>query len=139
MRRHIFRLIVVIGLVAPTGCASPNSDAGERPASRATGLTLTVVSPTPGETVQVPFEIRVTSNVDLGRVSTGKYHFHFWFDNNTSDYNMIEANSGTVTSAPTGPHTLHVTLNYADHSATGVEVAVKINIAPAQSGTAAGA
>lgn len=130
MRSRMIRALAVLGLLALPGCASTEGNAGERPSARATGLTITVVEPAANSTVALPFEIRVTSNVGLGRVSTGKYHFHFWFDNNTADYNMVEDDHATITAAPTGPHTLHVMLAYPDHSPTGVEVAVPIEIAP---------
>jgi hypothetical protein len=127
MSHRVLRILAVVALVALGGCAT--KDTPNTTASNVAGLTLSVVEPKDGQTVHLPFQIKVKSNEKLGRAATGVYHIHIWFDNNPADYNMIESDTGEITSATAGPHTLHVSLNYANHDPTGVETSVDINIA----------
>lgn len=97
-------------------------------------MSVTVVEPAAGAQVQVPFTVRVDSSNELGPEDSGKHHVHIWFDNDEDNYIVVESDSTQITEAPSGEHTMHVSLRNANHSATGVEATTKINIGGGTSG-----
>lgn len=91
-------------------------------------LSVIVVEPASGATVSTPFTVKVDSSVPLGPSESGQHHVHIWFDDNESDYLIVESNTTQITDAPSGQHTMHVSLRNANHSPAGAEATTPITI-----------
>ena len=91
-------------------------------------LSVIVVEPTSGATVSTPFTVKVDSSVPLGPSESGQHHVHIWFDDNESDYLIVESTTTQITDAPSGQHTMHVSLRNANHSPAGAEATTPITI-----------
>jgi hypothetical protein len=91
-------------------------------------LSLRNVEPVSGATVAVPFTVRVESSAPLGPSESGKHHVHIWFDDNESDYVIVESDVVQITDAPAGQHTMHISLRNANHSPAGKEVTTPLTI-----------
>lgn len=91
-------------------------------------LSVIVVEPSSGATVSTPFTVKVDSSVPLGPSESGQHHVHIWFDDNESDYLIVESNTTQITDAPSGQHTMHVSLRNANHSPAGAEATTPITI-----------
>jgi hypothetical protein len=135
------RLKIAIGvamLATLAACTGPNGatggDSGE--------LSVLVVEPVSGTTVSTPFTVKVDSSVPLGPSESGQHHVHIWFDDNESDYLIVESSTTRITDAPSGQHTMHVSLRNANHSPAGAEATTPITVGggggPAPSPSAGG-
>jgi len=132
MWSRFLRGFAVVALIVLTGCA--RSTDHRTPQVSSGPMTLSIVSPKAGQTVYLPFEVKVKANVPLGNPATGEHHIHIWFDNNRGDYNMFGSDNAEITSASFGPHTVHVSLNNPDHTPTGIETSVEIEIVDTPAG-----
>lgn len=125
-RRRVFGLTVLLAMMTTTsltacGQAQDAGGAGD-------GQSLTVMEPVSGATVTLPFRVRLDSSVPLGPTESGKHHVHIWFDDNEADYLIVESDVTQVTTAPSGQHTMHVSLRNANHSAAGVEATIPVTV-----------
>ncbi|PWU56108.1 hypothetical protein DLJ47_07655 [Micromonospora sp. S4605] len=92
------------------------------------GPSVIVVEPASGATVPTPFTVKIDSNVPLGPSESGQHHVHIWFDDNESDYLIVESDTVQITAAPAGQHTMHVSLRNANHSPAGAEATTPITV-----------
>jgi hypothetical protein len=120
MPRHIrFALMLVVGMLAVAACGSAGANS-ESPAK------LTITSPADGTTVQLPINLRFTSNVPLGPPDSGMDHVHVFMDGHTSDYTVVPTTTFQITNLSPGRHTIGVTLQHADHSPAGAKAQVTV-------------
>jgi hypothetical protein len=108
------------------------------------GPTVTIQTPSDGDTLNAPFKVVVDSSEDLGPTDSGNDHVHLYFDDNDSAYAVIESGNGepfeVAADSPAldgidpGEHTLHVSLRNADHSAAGAEDEVTVTIGDGSGG-----
>jgi hypothetical protein len=115
--------VLAAGLLV--GCGNQSS-AGS--GSSSDSPTLTITSPSSGETVGSSFTVEWESNVDLGEPDTGKDHVHVFIDGNSNDYTVVGGDSFEVTGLSNGEHTVDVTLQNADHSPAGAEDKVDVMV-----------
>lgn len=121
------RLKIAIGvamLATLAACTGTNGATGGDSGK----LSVIVVEPTSGATVSTPFTVKVDSSVPLGPSESGQHHVHIWFDDNESDYLIVESTTTQITDAPSGQHTMHVSLRNANHSPAGAEATTPITI-----------
>ncbi|MGS2617873.1 hypothetical protein ACVCAH_25615 [Micromonospora sp. LZ34] len=111
-------------LATLTACTGTNN-AAEGDGSE---LSVVVVEPASGATVSTPFTVKVDSNVPLGPTESGQHHVHIWFDDNESDYLVVESDTTQIIEALSGQHTMHVSLRNANHSPAGAEATTTITI-----------
>ena len=120
-------LAAVIGLVL-VAC-NPGAGTG---ASADGELSLSIISPTEGAEVSVPFAVELESNVPLGAPETGNHHTHLYFDTGASseDYDLVYGTTAEVTRdlAP-GEHTIIASLRNADHSDAGPAQEMTVTVA----------
>ena len=116
--------IGVAMLATLAACTGTNGAAGGDSGK----LSVIVVEPASGATVSTPFTVKVDSSVPLGPSESGQHHVHIWFDDNESDYLIVESNTTQITDAPSGQHTMHVSLRNANHSPAGAEATTPITI-----------
>ncbi|WP_446215237.1 hypothetical protein [Micromonospora sp. IBHARD004] len=135
------RLKIAIGvamLATLAACTGTNGATGADSGK----LSVIVVEPASGATVSTPFTVKVDSSVPLGPSGSGQHHVHIWFDDNESDYLIVESNTTQITDAPSGQHTMHVSLRNANHSPAGAEATTPITVGsgggPASSPSAGG-
>ncbi|WP_310286394.1 hypothetical protein [Glycomyces lechevalierae] len=108
------------------------------------GPTVTIETPSDGDTLDTPFKVVVDSSEDLGPTDSGNDHVHLYFDDNDSAYAVIDSGNGeafeVAADSPAldgidpGEHTLHVSLRNADHSAAGAEDEVTVTIGDGSGG-----
>jgi hypothetical protein len=91
-------------------------------------LSVVVVEPASGARVSTPFTVKIDSSVPLGPSESGRHHVHIWFDDNESDYLIVESDTTQVTKAPAGQHTMHVSLRNANHSPAGAEASTPVTV-----------
>jgi hypothetical protein len=115
--------VLAAGLLA--GCGSQSS-AGT--GSGSDSPTLTITSPSSGDTVGSSFTVEWDSDVELGEPDTGKDHVHVFVDGNSNDYTVVGGESFEVTGLSDGNHTVDVTLQHADHSPAGAEDQVDVMV-----------
>lgn len=105
--------------LALTGCADPDAEptSARQQGERAENLTvsLSVDAPQPNETVSLPFEVIVTTDVPLGTITSGAPHMHVWFDDAIDQVMIIEGDSDLIESAPDGATVMHVQVHTHDH------------------------
>jgi hypothetical protein len=107
--------------------------------------TVTIETPSDGDTINAPFKVVVDSSEDLGPTDSGNDHVHLYFDDNDSAYAVIDSGNGeafeVAADSPAldgidpGEHTLHVSLRNADHSAAGAEDEVTVTIGDGSGGS----
>jgi hypothetical protein len=120
--------VAVLGAGLLSGCGDQSS-AGSSSGSDSPSVTIT--SPSEGDTVGSDFMVKWDSNVSLGDPDTGKHHIHIFVDGATSDYTVVGGNSFEVTGLSPGDHTVDVTLQNADHSSAGAEDQVDVTVSGA--------
>lgn len=96
---------------------------------------VTILEPANGAQVQVPFTLKVRSDVELGPTEKGVHHIHVFFDGDDSRYEVVEADTFEVKSLPPGEHVVNVSLRNADHSPAGSEAKVEVQVAGAGGGS----
>lgn len=118
--RSLRAAAAVVAVVATlTACGQDAGSGGTGTGD--SGLSVSIVEPASGASVSVPFTVKVQSSVPLGTTESGKHHVHVWFDENSSDYMVVESDSVQVTNLSAGSHVVHVSLRNANHSAAGAE------------------
>jgi hypothetical protein len=113
---------MVLVAVLATAC-------GDDPAA-----TVEITSPTPGQVVSLPFEIRLEASVPLGPAGGDLHHAHVWFGDDLTSYAVVEGEVGEITSAPDGEHEMHVSLRNPDHSDAGDETSITLVISGGTTG-----
>ena len=116
--------VLAAGLLA--GCGDQSSSGGSSSGSDSPSVSIT--SPKEGDTVGSDFMVKWDSNVSLGDPDTGKHHIHIFVDGATSDYTVVGGSEYEVKGLSPGKHTVDVTLQNADHSPTGAEDEVDVNV-----------
>ncbi|HET7194320.1 MAG TPA: hypothetical protein VFI99_04965 [Nocardioides sp.] len=116
--------VLAAGLLA--GCGDQSSSGASSSGSDSPSVSIT--SPSEGDTVGSSFTVKWDSNVSLGDPDTGKHHIHIFVDGATSDYTVVGGSQFEVTGLSPGKHTVDVTLQNADHSPTGAEDQVDVTV-----------
>jgi hypothetical protein len=118
--------------IVTTACSNGTSAASGKP-------TLQIVSPAGGASVTEPFVLKVSSSVPLGAPSTGDHHVHLCFDGASCDteYKLVYGNSFTVNGLSKGKHTIEASLRNADHSDTGVNTTITVDVTGTANGIGA--
>ena len=116
--------VLAAGLLA--GCGDQSSSGGSSSGSDSPSVSIT--SPNEADTVGTDFMVKWDSNVSLGDPDTGKHHIHIFVDGATSDYTVVGGSEYEVKGLSPGKHTVDVTLQNADHSPTGAEDQVDVNV-----------
>lgn len=127
-----------IGLVvASTACAteSDNGDGslvqpgqGNSQQEDDANASLVVNEPQAGETVTLPFELAVSSDVELGLIADQVPHMHVWFDDAMDQMMIIEGDGDLIDSAPDGATTLRVQVHTHDHQPISEVVEVPLTV-----------
>jgi hypothetical protein len=122
MRTRILAVLSAVALFT-AACGGGASDSSGSGGSGGGGMSLQIVEPADGASVNTPFTVRVQSSVPLGTTGSGKHHIHVWFDDKANDYQVVEADHVSVDSGKLGPgqHVIHASLRNANHSAAGAE------------------
>lgn len=136
-RSRYLAAVAAVGLaVALTGCAEtddPQAPAGQsdnqanEPGDNM-NVSLVVDQPQPDETVSLPFEVAVTTDVPLGTIDSGAPHMHVWFDDAVDQVMIIESASQMIESAPDGATMLRVQVHTYDHQPASELVEVPITV-----------
>jgi hypothetical protein len=146
-RSRISLVVGAIVLTGAAGCASETAEAGDGGASAAGKVTIS--EPAEGESVEIPFAVKLDSSVGLGSTESGRHHVHLYFDGDDSKYEVVESGDVEITdSSPavdglkSGEHELTISLRNADHSAAGFETSVTVRVGggdePADDGATGG-
>jgi len=124
--------VLAFGLVtALAGCAQPEGDndpaGGDPPAAgQGDAPTLAVTAPGDGETVTVPFEVSVDSNMELGTITEELHHLHIWFGDTSGQPLIVESDTTMVENAPDGETTMIVQVHTFDHQPASDQVSVPL-------------
>lgn len=131
-RRWIHRLAAggVLGLLVTVTAACADGDGEEGPPALpgAAEASLEVQTPGDGDTVTVPFEVRVNTDVTLGPIEDELHHLHVWFGDNQSDFDMYVSDTAQISSAPNGETTMWVQVHTFDHQPASEPVGVPLTI-----------
>jgi hypothetical protein len=114
--------VLAAGLLA--GCGESNASGG----SGSDSPSLSITSPSEGDTVGSSFTVKWDSSESLGEPDTGKDHVHVFVDGNANDYQVVGGDSFQVTGLSPGDHTVDVTLQHADHSSAGADDQVDVTV-----------
>ena len=139
IKSRALRGLVAVAVLAVAACGAEQAAPGPAP-------TLSIASPTQGESLALPFTVELKSSVPLAAPETGEHHVHVFFDGNDSVYTLVYGNSVEITELPAsvvpGRHVLNASLRNADHSAAGVEASVEVVLGtggtPAGGGSSSG-
>lgn len=155
------RLLSVLGAMLLLGVGACGSDGGDSAGNGGNGgdagsgdsggMSVSILEPTDGASIDMPFKLALDSSVELGKTEEGLHHVHLYFDGNDSAYEVIESNDWEVTKdSPAvaglepGEHKMDISLRNADHSPAGFETNVTVNVGgegeqpPADDGGAGG-
>jgi hypothetical protein len=116
--------VLAAGLLA--GCGNQSSSGAS--SSGGDSPTLSITSPSEGDTVGSSFMVKWDSSESLGEPDTGKDHVHVFVDGNANDYQVVGGDSFEVTGLSPGDHTVDVTLQHADHSSAGADDKVDVTV-----------
>lgn len=105
----------------PPGAEAPGSEQ-DSPA------TMEVLAPAAGETVQVPFPVRVDTDVELGPIDSERHHLHVWFDDDQEAFELHESEDMQIETAPEGETTLWVQVHTFDHQPASEPVGVTLTV-----------
>jgi hypothetical protein len=119
-------LLAAVALLAAS-CGGGEGGAGAGGGAAGAGA-VTILEPANGAQVQVPFMLKVKSDVELGPTEKGVHHIHVFFDGDDSKYEVVEADTFEVKSLPPGKHAVNVSLRNADHSPAGSETKVDVEV-----------
>jgi hypothetical protein len=103
--------------------SSDSNSGGDGSSSEA----IEITSPADGDAVDGTFDVDFASSEDLGPTDTGKHHVHLFFDG-SDDYEVVESESYTVDELDEGEHTIKAALANADHSLTGDETEITVDV-----------
>jgi hypothetical protein len=115
--------VLAAGLLA--GCGNQSTSGS---GSGSDSPTLSITSPSEGDTVGSSFMVKWDSSASLGEPDTGKDHVHVFVDGNANDYTVVGGDSFEVTGLSPGKHTVDVTLQHADHSSAGADDQVDVTV-----------
>ncbi|GAA4459547.1 hypothetical protein GCM10023170_059240 [Phytohabitans houttuyneae] len=131
---HIRNIAAAAALtLAAGGLVACGDDGSAGSGGAGGGMTVSVLEPSAGADVRVPFTVKVDSSVPLGPSESGKHHVHVWFDGDEDNYVIVESDTTQINAAPTGEHVMHVSLRNANHSAAGVEATTRVVVAEGES------
>lgn len=133
------RMSVALGAILLAAVAACGDDGGGASGDDAGGagneLSVAINEPADGDSIEMPFMLRLDSGVELGPPESGKHHVHLYFDGDDSKYEVIESAEVEVTDASpaveglgSGEHELNVSLRNADHSPAGFETKVMVQV-----------
>lgn len=88
---------------------------------------ITITSPEDGASVGQSFTLKFDAG-DIGETDTGKDHVHVYVDGEESDYEVVTKSSYVVKGLSNGEHTITVTKQHADHSPTGDEAELTVDV-----------
>lgn len=119
----VLSLLIALLVAACSGAdGAGGADAPGGDVAGAASESISLGQPADGETVSIPFDVRIDASVPLGAPETGNHHAHLYFDTGTdsADYDIVYGDTAQVTRplAP-GEHTIIVALADADHSLAG--------------------
>ncbi|HMG42422.1 MAG TPA: hypothetical protein VK611_13875 [Acidimicrobiales bacterium] len=120
---------------ASTGSGGNSSDSSGSDNGGSTTQAIEITSPADGDAVDGTFDVDFASSEDLGPTDTGKHHVHLFFDG-SDDYEVVETPSYTVDELDAGEHTIKAALANADHSLTGDETEITVEVGSGGSGGA---
>jgi hypothetical protein len=143
-RLHLAAVLGALVLAGATACGSDDGGNSASGSGGGGGMKLSVVSPSDGGTVKIPFTVKVNTNTSLGPTSSGKHHVHLYFDGHDTKYEIVKgktwkvpADSAGLSGVKSGMHTMEVSLRNADHSPAGAEAKIKVMVQGAGGGGAA--
>ncbi|MEQ7124242.1 Ig-like domain-containing protein [Actinopolymorpha sp. B11F2] len=117
--------------VLVAGCAGSDSGTSTTESESAGGGSgseaLTITSPEDGAEVTSPFTLEFDAG-DIGPEETGKDHVHIFVDGEESDYTVVTENTFEIEGLPAGEHTVTLTKQHADHSPTGDESEITVEV-----------
>jgi hypothetical protein len=130
--RHAIGVVAASLAIVATACSNGSSAASGNP-------TLQIVSPADGASITEPFALKVSSSVPLGAPSTGEHHVHLCFDGASCDteYKLVYGNRFIVNGLSKGKHTIEASLRNADHSDTGINTMITVDVTATASGIGA--
>lgn len=113
---------VLLAGCSGSGDAATTTGSGD---SKADGITIS--APKDGASVSVPFTLEFDAG-DIGPTETGKDHVHIFTDGDESDYTVVGENKFQIKGLSEGKHTINITKQHADHSPTGSEAEITVNV-----------
>ncbi|HEV2782263.1 MAG TPA: hypothetical protein VGX25_22970 [Actinophytocola sp.] len=138
------RISVLLGALVLVGASACGSDeasgsggsgSGSGGSGGSGGMTVSIAEPADGSSVQMPFQVKVNSSVELGTTESGKHHVHLYFDGDDSKYEVVESDTVEVSSSSKsaqglspGKHEMNISLRNADHSPAGAETKIMVDI-----------
>ncbi|MQA02352.1 MAG: hypothetical protein GEV07_06360 [Streptosporangiales bacterium] len=111
-------ILATVVLAAACGGSGNGSDGGGK---------LRITSPSDGASVGQPFTLKFDAG-DIGPPDSGKNHVHVFIDGEEDDYTVVTKGSFVVKGLSNGDHTITVTKQRADHSPTGAEAEIDVNV-----------
>ncbi|HEU5473651.1 MAG TPA: hypothetical protein VFV67_23640 [Actinophytocola sp.] len=139
-RDRILAMLGALVLAGASACggddaSSGSGSAGSGGSSGDGGMTVSIAEPADGSSVQMPFQVKVDSSVELGPTESGKHHVHLFFDGDDKKYEVVESDTVEVTSSSksaaglsSGQHEMSISLRNADHSPAGAETKIMVEI-----------
>ncbi len=127
--RWMLLILTALVVAVAVGCGEEaETEGATQEAQETKELSLSIDQPADGASVTIPFDLRYSTSVPLGAPETGKHHVHIWYDGNDDEYEVVNANSYSVTELPSGEHKITVSLRNADHSAAGADENVTVKV-----------
>jgi hypothetical protein len=120
--RFVVAIAAIALVVAACGSGTDETAGASGEAS------VTITSPSDGDTVDVPFMLEWDSSVPLGPPDSGKDHVHVYVDGETNDYTVVGGNEFEVKDLSPGEHTVEISLQHADHSPVGPTSEISVTV-----------
>jgi hypothetical protein len=124
-------------LVAGCGSSSGDTSTTESDTASSGGSggseQITVTSPEDGAEVTMPLTLKFDAG-DIGPEETGKDHVHIFVDGEESDYTVVTENTFEIEGLSEGEHTINITKQHADHSPTGDETEITVDVTGGDTG-----
>lgn len=121
MRRRTSLMVTMLATAA-LAAACGGSDGGTDGAGE-----VRITSPKDGAAVGQPFTLRFDAG-DIGPPDSGKDHVHVFVDGDEDDFTVVTTGSFVVKRLSNGEHTITVTKHRADHSPTGAEDEIEVDV-----------
>lgn len=118
--------ILVITMLAGAACGYGGTSAVG--GSGGADPQLAITSPADGTTVRPSFTLTYDTSVELGPTDSGQHHVHVFVDGQTTEYAVVPTNRFRITNLEPGEHTVHATLQHADHSPAGAEDEITLTV-----------